>query len=29
MKLLAGEFKPGDTIKVTVAAGTLKFQPQK
>jgi ATP-dependent Clp protease ATP-binding subunit ClpB len=29
MKLLAGEFKPGDTIKVTVAAGALKFQPQK
>jgi ATP-dependent Clp protease ATP-binding subunit ClpB len=26
MKLLAGEFKPGDTIKVTAAAGALKFQ---
>ena len=29
MKLLAGEFKAGDTIKVTAAAGALKFQPQK
>ncbi|MGA2542935.1 MAG: ATP-dependent chaperone ClpB [Verrucomicrobiota bacterium] len=29
MKLLAGEFKAGDTIKVTAAAGNLKFQPQK
>ncbi len=29
MKLLAGEFKPGDTIKVTAAAGNLKFLPQK
>ena len=26
MKLLAGEFKPGDTIKVSAAAGALKFQ---
>jgi ATP-dependent Clp protease ATP-binding subunit ClpB len=26
MKLLAGEFKPGDNIKVTAAAGALKFQ---
>jgi ATP-dependent Clp protease ATP-binding subunit ClpB len=29
MKLLSGEFKPGDAIKVTAAAGALKFQPQK
>jgi hypothetical protein len=29
MKLLSGEFKPGDAIKVTAAAGNLKFQPQK
>jgi ATP-dependent Clp protease ATP-binding subunit ClpB len=29
MKLLSGEFQPGDTIKVTAAAGNLKFQPQK
>ena len=29
MKLLSGEFKPGDTIKVSAAAGALKFQPQK
>ena len=29
MKLLDGEFKPGDTIKVTADAGKLKFQPQK
>ena len=29
MKLLSGEFKPGDAIKVTAAAGALKFQPVK
>jgi ATP-dependent Clp protease ATP-binding subunit ClpB len=29
MKLLSGDFKPGDTIKVTAAAGALKFQTQK
>jgi ATP-dependent Clp protease ATP-binding subunit ClpB len=29
MKLLSGEFKPGDTLKVSAAAGALKFQPQK
>jgi ATP-dependent Clp protease ATP-binding subunit ClpB len=29
MKLLAGDCKPGDTIKVTAAAGALKFQTQK
>jgi ATP-dependent Clp protease ATP-binding subunit ClpB len=29
VKLLSGEFKPGDTVKVSAAAGALKFQPQK
>ena len=29
MKLLSGEFKSGDAIKVTAAAGALKFQPVK
>ena len=29
MKLLEGEFKPGDAIKITADSGKLKFQPAK